>query len=175
MNDTSLADRLKVVGQRPIRPDGADKVTGRAAFGADLRLPGMLVGRIKRSPHAHARILAVDTSAALRLPGVKSVVTAADFPEMADVAVEGGEGAATLRALSSNCMARDKVLYVGHAVAAVAAKALLERNPDPSEEEIRFGLAGNLCRCTGYDKIVRAVQDAAAQMRQATQPAGGVR
>ena len=47
----------------------------------------------------------------------------------------------------------------------VAAKALLERNPDPTEREIRFGLAGNLCRCTGYDKIVRAVQDAAAAMR----------
>jgi carbon-monoxide dehydrogenase small subunit len=49
----------------------------------------------------------------------------------------------------------------------VAAKALLEKNPDPSEEEIRFGLAGNLCRCTGYDKIVRAVQDAAKVMRGA--------
>jgi carbon-monoxide dehydrogenase small subunit len=47
----------------------------------------------------------------------------------------------------------------------IAAKALLERNPDPTEEEIRFGLAGNLCRCTGYDKIVRAVQDAAKVMR----------
>ena len=49
----------------------------------------------------------------------------------------------------------------------VAAKSLLEKNPDPSEEEIRFGLAGNLCRCTGYDKIVRAVQDAAKVMRGA--------
>ena len=49
----------------------------------------------------------------------------------------------------------------------MAAKALLEKNPDPSEEEIRFGLAGNLCRCTGYDKIVRAVQDAAKVMRGA--------
>lgn len=47
----------------------------------------------------------------------------------------------------------------------MAAKALLEKNPDPTEEEIRFGLAGNLCRCTGYDKIVRAVQDAAKVMR----------
>lgn len=47
----------------------------------------------------------------------------------------------------------------------IAARDLLERNPDPSEEEIRFGLAGNLCRCTGYDKIVRAVQDAAREMR----------
>jgi len=48
----------------------------------------------------------------------------------------------------------------------VAAKALLDRNPDPDEEEIRYALAGNLCRCTGYDKIVRAVQAAAKQMRK---------
>ena len=47
----------------------------------------------------------------------------------------------------------------------IAAKALLERNPDPDETEIRYWLAGNLCRCTGYDKIVRAVMDAAAEMR----------
>jgi len=49
----------------------------------------------------------------------------------------------------------------------IAARALLKKNPDPNEEEIRFGLAGNLCRCTGYDKIVRAVQDAAKEMRGA--------
>ncbi|GAA4414762.1 xanthine dehydrogenase family protein molybdopterin-binding subunit [Quisquiliibacterium transsilvanicum] len=115
------AAALHVVGTRPVRPDGADKVTGRANFGADLRLPGMLTGRVKRSPHAHARILGIDIAAAAALPGVKAVVTAADFPALAAVAVEGGEGAATLRDVSSNCMARDKVLYVGHAVAAVAA------------------------------------------------------
>ena len=121
MNDAVSAPRLQVVGQRPIRPDGADKVTGRANFGADLRLPGMLTGRVLRSPHAHARILSIDTAAARALPGVKAVVTAADFPEPGNQAVEAGEGAATLRALSENCMARGKVLYVGHAVAAVAA------------------------------------------------------
>ncbi|WP_425045192.1 (2Fe-2S)-binding protein [Primorskyibacter sp. S87] len=49
----------------------------------------------------------------------------------------------------------------------VAAKSLLERNPDPTEEEVRFWLAGNLCRCTGYDKIIRAVMDTAAEMREA--------
>jgi aerobic carbon-monoxide dehydrogenase small subunit len=49
----------------------------------------------------------------------------------------------------------------------IAAKALLKKNPNPTEEEIRYGLAGNLCRCTGYDKIVRAVQAAAADMRGA--------
>ena len=112
---------LKVVGQRPIRPDGADKVMGRANFGADLRLPGMLTGKVKRSPHAHALVLRIDTSKAQALAGVKSIVTAADFPELGNVAVEAGEGSATLRDLSVNCMARDKVLYVGHAVAAVAA------------------------------------------------------
>lgn len=121
MNDMTQPPALKVIGQRPIRPDGADKVTGRANFGADLRLPGMLVGRIKRSPHAHARILGIDVSAARALPGVKAVVTGADFPELGNEAVEAGEGAATLRDVSRNCMARDKVLYVGHAVAAVAA------------------------------------------------------
>ena len=68
---------LKVVGTRPIRPDGVDKVTGRAQFGADFHLPGMLTGRIKRSPHAHARIVKIDTSAAEKLPGVKAVVTGA--------------------------------------------------------------------------------------------------
>ncbi|MEY4862948.1 MAG: hypothetical protein RLZ51_1043, partial [Pseudomonadota bacterium] len=112
---------LRVVGQRPVRPDGADKVQGRANFGADLHLPGMLTGRVLRSPHAHARILSIDLRAARALPGVKAVVSAADFPELGNEAVEAGEGAATLRDLSYNCMARGKVLYVGHAVAAVAA------------------------------------------------------
>ncbi len=112
---------LKVVGTRPVRPDGADKVTGRAAFGADFAMPGMLVGKIKRSPHAHARIVSIDTKKARALIGVKAVVTAADFPDLASEEYEAGEGAANMRDLSLNCMAREKVLYDGHAVAAVAA------------------------------------------------------
>ena len=60
---------LKVVGTRPIRPDGVDKVTGRANFGADMTMPGMLWGKIKRSPHAHARIKSINTDKALALPG----------------------------------------------------------------------------------------------------------
>ncbi len=115
------ATALKVVGTRPIRPDGVDKVTGRAAYGADFALPGMLVGRVKRSPHAHARILAIDTRRALALPGVKAVVTAADFPDLASEEYEAGESASNLRDISCNCMARDKALYDGHALAAVAA------------------------------------------------------
>ena len=112
---------LKVVGTRPIRPDGVDKVTGRATYGADFALPGMLVGRIKRSPHAHARIVSIDTRRALMLPGVKAVVTAADFPDLASEEYEAGESASNLRDISCNCMARDKALYDGHAIAAVAA------------------------------------------------------
>jgi CO/xanthine dehydrogenase Mo-binding subunit len=112
---------LKVVGTRPIRPDGVDKVTGRAMFGADMVLPGMLWGKVKRSPHAHARIVSIDASKALKLPGVRAVVTAADFPDIPSEEAFVGEGPMNFRDLSRNCMARDKALYEGHAVAAVAA------------------------------------------------------
>ncbi len=121
MNFVVNKSDLKVVGSRPVRPDGVDKVTGRAQFGADMALPGMLIGRIKRSPHPHARIVSIDTSKALALPGVKAVVTAADFPDIASEEAFVGEGPMNFRDLSRNCMARDKVLYEGHAVAAVAA------------------------------------------------------
>jgi len=112
---------LKVVGTRPIRPDGVDKVTGRANFGADMVMPGMLWGRIKRSPHAHARILAIKTEKALAHPGVKAVITRADFPDITPERAHIGTAPHNLRDLSLNCMAKGKVLYEGHAVAAVAA------------------------------------------------------
>jgi CO/xanthine dehydrogenase Mo-binding subunit len=112
---------LKVVGTRPIRPDGVEKVTGRANFGADRVAPGMLYGKIKRSPHAHARILRINADKALALAGVKAVVTASDFPEFRSEEAFVGEGPMNFRDLSRNVMARDKALYEGHAVAAVAA------------------------------------------------------
>src|SRR5271157_517493 len=111
----------KVVGTRPIRPDGVDKVTGKANFGADMVMPGMLWGKVKRSPHAHARILAIHTEKARALPGVKALVTWEDFPPIPSEEAFVGEGPMNFRDLSRNCMARDKVLYDGHAVAAVAA------------------------------------------------------
>jgi CO/xanthine dehydrogenase Mo-binding subunit len=98
-----------------------DKVTGRAMFGADMVLPGMLWGKVKRSPHAHARIVSIDASKALKLPGVRAVVTAADFPDIPSEEAFVGEGPMNFRDLSRNCLARDKALYEGHAVAAVAA------------------------------------------------------
>jgi CO/xanthine dehydrogenase Mo-binding subunit len=112
---------LKVVGTRPIRPDGVDKVTGRANFGADMTMPGMLWGKIKRSPHAHARIVSIDYDKALALPGVKAVITRADFPDVPPERAHIGAAPHNLRDLSLNCMAKGKVLYEGHAVAAVAA------------------------------------------------------
>jgi len=112
---------FKVIGTRPIRHDGVDKVTGRAVYGADVQMPGLLHGRILRSPIPHGRIVKIDVSRALDLPGVLAVVTSADFPEHGDKIAELGEGAVNLRHLSCNCLARDKVLYKGQAVAAVAA------------------------------------------------------
>ena len=113
--------KFTAVGTRPIRHDGLDKVTGRANFGADFSLPGMLHGAILRSPHAHARILSIDTAPAEKLEGVHAVVTAADLPPLQSKWMGGAEGGMDFRDVAENCLARDKVLYHGHAVAAVAA------------------------------------------------------
>ena len=113
--DTSLVRKpFKVIGTRVRRPDGVDKVTGRAKYGADASAPGQLVGLVLRSPHAHARIKKIDTSKAEKLQGVKAVMTAADLPDLT------GDDRG-MRDVLENCMARKKALYDGHAVAAVAA------------------------------------------------------
>src|SRR5947207_1565380 len=111
----------RVIGTRPVRPDGVDKVTGRAVYGADVQLPRMAYAEVLRSPHAHARIVGIDPSAAEAMPGVLAVITAADFPDIQASARLGELGEVNLAHLSSNVMARHKVLYTGHAVAAVAA------------------------------------------------------
>ncbi|MES2999194.1 MAG: xanthine dehydrogenase family protein molybdopterin-binding subunit [Pseudomonadota bacterium] len=111
----------KIVGTRPLRPDGEDKVTGRARYGADHDLPGQLIGKVLRSPHAHARILSIDVSAAQALPGVKAVVTRDDFEDMPEEHVAVGELMVNYRDFTRHVMAREKVLYDGHPVAAVAA------------------------------------------------------
>ncbi len=111
----------KVVGTRPIRHDGTDKVTGRAKFANDTNMSAMLHGKILRSPHAHARIKSIDVSAALAFPGVMAVVTSQDLSEADDRIEEMGEDSVNLRYLSNNILAGDKVLYHGHPVAAVAA------------------------------------------------------
>ena len=113
--------KYKVIGSRPVRPDGVDKVTGRAKYGADINLPGMLYGRVLRSPHAHAKIKNIDTSKALALHGVKSVITYKDLPTAEDVALDLGETTSNLKWLCDKVLATEKALFHGHAVAAVAA------------------------------------------------------
>jgi CO/xanthine dehydrogenase Mo-binding subunit len=123
VNDVAAPETkgFKWVGTRPIRPDGVPKVTGTALYGSDFSMPGMLVGRILRSPHAHARIRSIDTSKAAAHPGVKAVVTCADFPEQKFDYVGPERVAQNFWHMTRNIMAREKVLYEGHAVAAVAA------------------------------------------------------
>src|SRR5215831_10257148 len=122
MADTLIQDLPQsYVGTRTVRPDGVDKVTGRARFGADFNLPGQLVGRVLRSPHAHARIVSIDTAKAEQLPGVKAVVTRDDFADQSSEVIPAGEMMINYRDMVRNVMAREKALYEGHPVAAVAA------------------------------------------------------
>src|SRR5919109_1054884 len=127
--DNERPGTYRVLGTRPIRHDGWDKVTGAARYGADIQLPGMLHGMILRSPHPHARIRSINTSKAAALPGVRAVVTSADFPEQKFEYVGPERVAQNFWHMTRNIMAREKVLYEGHPVAAVAAasKAIADR------------------------------------------------
>jgi len=130
---TEGTHQFRVIGTRPIRHDGVEKVTGAARYGADYAFPGMLFGRVLRSPHAHANIKSINSDKARALPGVKAIVTAADLPELEDRIEQGGELPINLHHLSANILARGKVLYDGHAVAAVAATS-----PHIAEEALRL-------------------------------------
>ena len=131
--DPETTRQFKVVGTRPIRHDGLEKVTGRAKYGADINMPGMLHGKILRSPHAHARIRSIDTSKAEALPGVRAVVTAKDLPIIEEKVIDFAETLGNSRMLAENMLAHKKVLYKGHAVAAVAAI-----NPHIAEEALNL-------------------------------------
>ena len=125
-------ETFKVLGTRPIRHDGADKVTGKAIYANDIQLSGMVWARILRSPHAHAHIRSIDTSEAEKMPGVLAVACGADFPDVPNKIAHLGEGAVVLSHLSDNVIAKRKVLYKGHAVAAVAASS-----PHIAEEALK--------------------------------------
>lgn len=121
MTDTAY----RVIGQRVPKVDGIERATGSALYGTDLRLPGMLHGKVLRSPHAHARIVRIDTRKAEALPGVLAVVTRDDFPELEPgTTAPLGEIPIDLVSLTWLLMAREKALFVGHPVAAVAATDL---------------------------------------------------
>jgi CO/xanthine dehydrogenase Mo-binding subunit len=127
------ARQFKVIGTRPIRHDGVEKVTGQAVYGNDVHLPGTLYGKFARSPHAHAIIKSIDTSAAEKYPGVTAVVTGKDIPEAEDKVQELGEDVSNLKWLADNILAGKKVLYHGHPVAAVAATS-----PHAAEEACKL-------------------------------------
>ena len=158
--------QYKVIGTRPIRHDGVDKVTGKAVYTGDIHLPGMLHGKILRSPHAHARVLSVDTSEAEKMPGVHAVATSADLPGLKDQIVQLGEGEVNLKYLGANCLARDKVLYKGHAVAAVAASSLEVAEAALSRIKVEYEVLPSVTWC------LDAMQDAApvlhAELRTAS-------
>ena len=120
------------VGTRPIRHDGYDKVVGKARFAADLDLPGQLHTAYLRSPHPHARILSIDTDAAAAMPGVRAVVTGADFPDLDPMNPNFD--------VSVNVMARDVVLYNGHAIAAVAASTRAEARTAAAAIDVEYEL-----------------------------------
>ena len=120
-NTKDIQQVMKVVGTSPVRPDGVPKVTGQAQYGADYSLPGMLWAKVLRSPHAHARILSVDTSKAAALPGVKGIILGSDFPEHPFDYVGPERVAQNYWHMTRNIMAREKALFEGHAIAAVAA------------------------------------------------------
>ncbi len=115
------ASQYDVVGTRPIRHDGVDKVIGAAKYGADIQLSGMLHGKVLRSPYAHARIKSIDTSKAEALTGVTAVVTSEDFPIIDDTMIDLTETQGNARLMAEHVMAAGKALYLGHAVAAVSA------------------------------------------------------
>ena len=116
-----MGSQYKWIGKNIVRPDGVEKVTGRAKFGADFVLPGTLTGKVLRSPHAHAVIKSINVDKALALPGVKAVVTSADMPDIPKEEAVINNEPPDFRDLSANILARGKALYEGHAIAAVAA------------------------------------------------------
>jgi CO/xanthine dehydrogenase Mo-binding subunit len=112
----------KYVGQSVEKADALERVTGRAQYGADLYMSGMLYAKALRSPYAHARIKNIDTSKAEQVEGVKAVITHKDLPVPSDTATSfGGELMIALKDLQKLTMAHDKALFDGHPVAVVAA------------------------------------------------------
>lgn len=142
----------RILGSSPRAAVDADKVTGRAVYGIDVHPAGMLYGAVLRSPHAHARIRAIETRIARSMPGVHAVVTAADLPDLEDQIAQLGETYVNRRYQSYNCLASDKVLYQGHAVAAVAATTLQQAEAAAAQIRVDY-------------EVLPAVTDVEAAMR----------
>ena len=134
MSQSTDSNQFRVIGTRPIRPDGIEKVIGQAKYADDIHLPRMLHGKTLRSPHAHARIKSINTDKAEKVPGVHGVLTGSDFPTLPPTVIfHSGASTIDMKDFAENCIARDKVLYDGHVLAAVVAE-----NPHVAEEALRL-------------------------------------
>src|SRR5216684_121174 len=133
MAATTDGQKFRVIGTRPIRHDGIEKVTGAAKYGADYSFPGMLHGKVLRSPHAHAMIKSIKFDKALALPGVKAIVPPADLPQLADRIQQFGEIPVKMAHVSLNILAYRKVPHDGHAVASLTATS-----PHIAEEALKL-------------------------------------
>jgi len=153
-------EQYSIVGTCPPRVDAVDKVTGRAVYGPDVSLPGLLHGQVLRSPHAHARIRAIDTSRAQALPGVRAVVTAGDLPGAEERAAGSGEGDPQARTMRDYTLASDKVLFVGHLIAAVAASS-----PHVAEQALAL-IAVDYEVLPAVMDVLEAMQDAAPLLHE---------
>ena len=129
MAKDEIAKEFKYIGTRPNRPDGFDKVTGRAKYGADVSAVGMLHAAVLRSPYAHARIKYINCEKAAKLSGVKAIVTRDDFPIVKDED--------TLKLLE-NTIAGDFAYYDGHAIAAVAATSVFAAKEAIKQIEVDY-------------------------------------
>ena len=175
---------FKVLEKNYPRIDANDKVTGHMEYAADVYLTGMLMCKLLPSTRSHARIIKIDTSKAEQLPGVRGVITGKDFPdirygsgtlkdryvrEILDAEVTTIEGLATLQTLHpvQQAFVDYGGLQCGFCIPGLimAATGFLDENPNPTEEDVRFAIGGNLCRCTGYSKVVNAIMAAAQNMR----------
>jgi CO/xanthine dehydrogenase Mo-binding subunit len=142
----------RILGTSPRSAADAEKITGRAVYGIDIHPAGMLYGAVLRSPHAHARIRSIDVRAALAMPGVRAVATAADLPDLEDKIAQLGETAVNRRYQSYNILASDKALYHGHAIAAVAAVTLQQAEAAVEQIQVEY-------------EVLPAVTDVEAAMR----------
>ncbi|MGE5707935.1 MAG: 2Fe-2S iron-sulfur cluster-binding protein, partial [Bacteroidota bacterium] len=174
-----------VVGHSKPRVDAMDKVTGAATFVDDLHFgPALLYAKLLRSPHPHALIKHLDTSKAEALPGVRAVATGKEFNQFiglylqdrtlyavdsclvlaveadgAEILTVEGLGKSSLDPIQRAFIEKGAV-QCGYCTPGMllSAKALLNRNPQPTDAEIKEAIEGNLCRCTGYHAIVDAIR-----------------
>ncbi len=123
-----MSTAFKYVGKRIPTVDGWERATGRAEYVTDIKLPGMLYGKILRSPHPHARILHIDVSKAESLPGVKAVATFADTPRVPFGPITAFE--------DWYIFAKDRVRFIGEEVAAVAGRSGVDLDDDVVDRRV---------------------------------------